>query len=412
MAAELSPIPFGTQYYRAPVPLPQDWDRDFAVIKDTGLDCVKLWVQWRWNHPAIRQTDFRDIHGLCDAAHKRGLRVILNAILDVAPNWLFDLYPDAYMVTADGRLAYPTAAGCRQIGGVPGPCYHHAGAWTHAFDFLADAARQFADHPAVWGWDVWNEPELSMNHRYTCEDSSYNMLCHCRATRAAFASWLMGKYGSLGAVNAAHSRNYQTVEQVETPRIQEIYRDVIDFRVFLCETLAQNMRRRAEIIHQHAPGQRVAMHTVPPTALTVTNAACDEWLLAEPVEEAGASFPKAAPLTYEMDHNRSAAKGKRLWSAEFYIDTGDNPPASPAYEAYLLQRTLLPLFHDYKAFLIWQWRNEQAGREGGWRRRGPPTAGMAGHPVAQEGRWRPAPGGGLAGGGQADDAAGGHPVQP
>ena len=366
MSGDLNAIPFGTQYYRAPVPLKQDWEKDFAVIRDTGLDCLKLWVQWRWNHPAFDETDFSDILGLCDTAHKYGLKIVLNTILDIAPSWLYDHFPDAHMIMGNGRVAYSQSTACRQIGGSPGPCYHHHGAWEKAWEFMAAAGKTFANHPAVWGWDLWNEPELSMVHRYICEKDTANMVCYCSHTRKAFADWLLAKYGSLDAVNLAHSRNYRRPEQIEMPRNQEIYRDMIDFRLFFCHTLADNMKRRAEIIRAAAPGQRVVTHTVPPTALTITNAANDEWLLAEPVEEFGASYPRFAPVTYEMDMNRSAAKGKRLWSAEFYTDSGSNPEVTPAYEAMVKQTLMLPLFLGYKAYLLWQWRDEKIGREGGW----------------------------------------------
>lgn len=368
MPSDLSPIPFGSQYYRAPTPVPQDWERDIVVMKDTGLDCVKLWLQWRWNHPGPDQMDFTDLSRICDLAGKHGLKVVLNSILDIAPAWLYDLHPDAYMVTCGGRLAHSQVTACRQVGGSPGPCYHHEGAWQRAWSFLAEAARHFAGHPAVWGWDVWNEPELSMVHRYTCENGVENMVCYCESTRAAFAQWLLKRYGSLEAINEAHGRNYQRVEQIECPRWAETYRDFIDWRLFFCDTLADNMRHRAEIIRRHAPNHRVVTHTVPPVALTITNAANDEWKLAAPVEEFGASFPLYAPLTYEMDMNRSAAKGKRLWSAEFYPGTGNNPSVTPRFEARLRQLIFLPLFHGYKAYLIWQWRGERLGREGGWGR--------------------------------------------
>lgn len=366
MPKDLPAIPFGTQYYRAPVPRREDWDHDLGVIAATGMDSIKIWLQWRWNHPEPDRVWLDDMIGLCDAAEKHGLMVIPNAILDVAPTWLYEKYPDAHMISAVGHIYRPRVTSCRQIGGAPGPCYHHDGAWRIAWDFLAESARRLAEHPAVWGWDLWNEPELNMVQRFVHDGGLDQLGCYCDHSRAAFVPWVMNKYGSLDAVNAAWGRNYKQPEQIEPARALETYRDAIDWRLFFRDTLAANMARRAEIIRDNAPGQRIISHTVPPPALNVVNASSDEWKLAEPAEEFGASFPQYAPLDFEIDVNRSAAKGKRLWSAECYPGVSGNPALTDSYRARLHGLIFAPLLAGYKGYLIWQWQTERLGIEGGW----------------------------------------------
>ncbi|HEX3074961.1 MAG TPA: beta-galactosidase, partial [Ignavibacteriales bacterium] len=80
-------IPFGTQYYRAPSPHREDWDRDLKKISELGFNTVKYWIQWRWNNPAMSEYYFDDIDELMELASKHNLKVMLNTIFDVAPAW-------------------------------------------------------------------------------------------------------------------------------------------------------------------------------------------------------------------------------------------------------------------------------------------------------------------------------------
>ena len=35
---------FGTQYWRPPMPVREDWERDLDLIKETGLIAIKLFL--------------------------------------------------------------------------------------------------------------------------------------------------------------------------------------------------------------------------------------------------------------------------------------------------------------------------------------------------------------------------------
>ena len=126
--------PFGSQYYRAPSPSPADWEADLRHMAEQGLNTVKFWVQWRWNHPAQGRFYWDDIDRLMDLAGQQGLRVMLNTIFDVAPAWIYEAYPDASMVTRDGRRIGPQTQPHRQIGGL-GLCLTHKRAVGHMYEF-------------------------------------------------------------------------------------------------------------------------------------------------------------------------------------------------------------------------------------------------------------------------------------
>ena len=118
-------LPFGSQYYRCPTPLSTDWERDIKGFAAQGFNTLKIWAVWRTNNPREGVYDFSDLARLMDLAQENGVKVIINAILDAAPAWFFEKYPEAVMETcADGPIR-PRAHACRQMGGCPGPCLHH-----------------------------------------------------------------------------------------------------------------------------------------------------------------------------------------------------------------------------------------------------------------------------------------------
>ena len=151
-------IPFGAQYYRYPTPYPETWEKDLQKFKACGFNTIKIWAQWRSNNPREGVYDFSDLRQIMDIAHGLNLKVIINIILDVAPAWFFQKYPDSVMVMENGLLMYPRACEYRQIGGAPGPCYHHPEANQIKREFCEKLSAQLGDHPALYMWDVWNEP--------------------------------------------------------------------------------------------------------------------------------------------------------------------------------------------------------------------------------------------------------------
>ena len=82
--------------------------------------------------------------------------------------------------------------------------------------------------------------------------------CFCPSSQARFREWLKRKYGTLEALNAAWYRRFERREQVEPPRASTIlsYTDYLDWRAFIDDKLAGDLRTRVEAIrsadHAHA----------------------------------------------------------------------------------------------------------------------------------------------------------------
>lgn len=106
---------------------------------------------------------------LMDIAFKNDLRVTLNVIFDVAPVWLLKKYPESVQVMANGQKVVQEARGHRQLGGFPGTCYNHKESYEYRKQFMTEVVNRYKEHPALYMWDVWNEPEQCGTHRYVNE---------------------------------------------------------------------------------------------------------------------------------------------------------------------------------------------------------------------------------------------------
>ncbi|WP_138755525.1 beta-galactosidase [Paenibacillus sinopodophylli] len=352
-------IPFGFQYYRSPTPYRDQWEEDLRNLSQMGFNCVKFWVQWRASHPAENAFVFDDIRELMDIAGRNGLKVVLNTLFDVAPAWFYKKYPDSKMITSDGTVIEPRALSYRQIGGAPGPCYHHAPGQLEKDKFLAEAVKAFRDHPALWVWDLWNEPELTAGIKR--ELSFDNQVCYCEHSLQAFGGWLEHKYGTLEALNYKWQRTYQNWDEIEPPRGQAVFNDMVDWRLFMSDALTDDLKCRIAVVKQLDTVHPVMVHTVPSPIFNLITAGSDDFKLAEPCDLFGNSLGSSA---WSADLLISAAKGKPIINSEIHALPGNTAlkPQKLSWQE-LKKHILIPLARGISGFLFWQYRPEVLGHE-------------------------------------------------
>lgn len=357
--ADLKILPFGAQYYRAPTPEPSEWKSDMAAMRRAGFNTIKIWAQWRWNQPREDGFDFSDLDQLMDLAHEAGLGVVINTILDCAPAWLYRKYPDCTMLSSRGERVGPTILGHRQIGGAPGPCFHHPKAMELLGGFVAEVVRRYAGHPALLLWDLWNEPELTVG--LLREARVENLVCYCENSRAAFVEWLEKRYGSIDGLNAAWHRNYGEWDDLELPVHPGSFKDMVDWRTFFVDTITANMEYRARITREIDRAHPVMCHTVPTPHFNPVTCGSDEWELSRCCDLFGNSVG-SDPLP--ADIMRSAARGKMVINAEIHaIPGGTFYRPNPIGFEEMKRHLLIPLAHGIKGFLFWQYRPEVFGAE-------------------------------------------------
>ena len=352
-------LPFGAQYYRCPTPLAESWAQDLKNIRAHGFNTIKIWAQWRSNHPQKDRCDFSDLQALMDLAQQNGLMVDINVIMDVSPVWLVREYPDSFMVFNDGTVLHPRTTEYRQIGGTPGPCYHHPQAREYKRFFVEELSRTFAGHPALRMYDLWNEPELTCG--LARQPSEEKMSCYCAHSQAAFRRWLEERYGTIESLNAHWQRAYTSFDEVEAPRNPRSFADMMDWRRFFADTLTDDLRLRVDAIRRCDQKTPVMVHTVPIPLFNMVNCCADEYRMAQLCDAFGnsaSSDPFSATLTV------CAAKGKPVMSAEVPAMAGEtfNHPGSVGYEDFK-RHVFGPLGLGVKGFLFWQYRCELLGRE-------------------------------------------------
>jgi beta-galactosidase len=297
-----------------------EWRADLEKIKQLGFNTVRCWVDWSSAEPQPGKYDFRHINQMLELAGEQGLKVIIQVYMDSAPDWVGKQHPDSHFVANSGDVIESQAA--------PGFCPDHLGVQRAILDFYTTLAREAGKSRAFYGWDLWSEPHIinwaTMQYMVNPE------FCFCRHTAARFRSWLEKKYGSLDAINRAWYRRFTAWEQVTPPRFSTIltYTDYLDWRYFVMEKLAEDLRLRAEAVLRGAPRGVVTSHAAAPSLFTsplMGAGAPDDWAMARVIQYWGTSFyPKhSSPVGQDavargarLDFTRSA--GYR-YSDGFYI---------------------------------------------------------------------------------------------
>lgn len=354
------PFVYGAQYYRAPTPEPEYWDRDFVHMKRLGFNTVKFWVQWRWSERTPGRYFWDDLDQLMLLAERYELKVILNLICDVMPVWAERCFPDCRMVDRHGIPVNTEATLCRQLGGYPGPCYNHPGMLKARKNFFRAALEHFNSCSALLAWDVWNEPEHHLNRRST--DNDDNLLCYCPHCLNRFREVMKEKYGSINRLNQRWGRCYNSFEEVEASRSPGTVADFIDWREFQLDTLTDEAKWRLNMVREIAPGKFPHLHVVPHTIHCFNSVNCvDDFALAEHCDIFGFSMTSDPAFAVSA---ASSAGNQPFYNAEWHINFGSTALHPRVIDRKTFLREAIPqLALGVRGYLYWQFRPESLGFE-------------------------------------------------
>jgi beta-galactosidase len=236
-----SRVLFGAAYYneyhqtdRLKVDLDLMRDAHFSVIR-VG---ESVWSTWE---PENGRFDLDWLQPVLDGAAEREISVIIGTPSYAIPPWLARTYPE---IAAESSTGSRVSWGARQE-----VDFTHAAFRFHAERVIRRVIERYADHPAVIGYQVDNEPGLQLFHNH--------------GVFQRFIDWLRGRYGDVETLNQEWglvywSHRLSTWADLWTPdgNVQPQY-DVA-WRRFQAEQTTDFIAWQAAIVREYAtPSQFV-----------------------------------------------------------------------------------------------------------------------------------------------------------
>lgn len=158
-SAPLPPgILFGAAYY-AEYHRGDRLELDLDLMEAAGFTVIRVgesvWSTWE---PRDGEFDLEWLAPVLDGAHRRGIGVILGTPTYAVPPWLQTAHPE---IAGERRTGEPIPWGARQE-----VDYTHPAFRFHAERVIRAILKRYADHPAIIGYQVDNEPGLELFHNH------------------------------------------------------------------------------------------------------------------------------------------------------------------------------------------------------------------------------------------------------
>jgi Beta-galactosidase len=359
----------GTAYYPDYFP-PAEWARDLDRMKGAGIDCIRiLEFAWSWYQPEPDRWSWQGLDDFLELAWQRQLKVCLSTPTATPPPWFFEKYPDARLMNDQGGVCWAH----RHM-----TCWNHPGAWEEASRTIRALAEHCGNHPAIWGWQIDNEPNYA-------EDPGAFYDFNPHALRDA-QRWLQDKYGSLDALNDAWfgafwSQKYNRWEQVwRTHHPKSNPGAFLAFLQWREANMGEFVQKQAALLREVTQSQRIGVN-IPETGLPFSlQIGQDYWAQARGLDWVGTDLYTASgdrendlrALRYSCDLIRSAqeavAPGGEFLIAETqagpHLRTWKCTFAGEVWEPDFI-RDSLRIYAERGATQTWvfMWRPTPAGRE-------------------------------------------------
>lgn len=318
MAKDHPRVPYGAVYFRKSNPPREDWDRDYAVAAEDGLNTFRHWFMWSAIERAPGRFDWDDCDRQLDLAAAHGLSTVIAEFTMAAPDWLTRRMDHARMRTADGRpmasqLSPSTAVGGfgEGLGGAGPLTLNDPAVHDAVMGFLTRLAERYRGHPGLMGYDVNNE--VNYQPQFDFSDP----------TAAAFRRWLQDKYGSLDALAEVwHRYSYAEWDDIMPPRQIQPYAECLDWMTFREDNFYTHVEDKIRTIRAADPDAAIVSHGIAGAVTALAGHGCNDWRAAGQVDIYGYTWIAARKGNqpwrnfYAGDLIRGAARGKPFWHAE------------------------------------------------------------------------------------------------
>ncbi len=240
----------GVYYYPEHWPAEQ-WDRDFAKMEAMGFEFVHMAeFAWAFMEPEEGKFDFAWLDRAVELAARHHLRVILCTPTPCPPAWMAEKYPETFLVGTDGRRR---EHGSRGNNALADPTYLRLSQRV-----ITEMARRYGRNPAVWGWQLDNEPIAQPDYSPSSEQ--------------AFRKWLEARYKTIDVLNrewgaAFWSLKYNSFDQIRIPNPTMLYgpspHAILDFRRFTADQTARFLNWQAGLLRRDtAPAQWITTNYI------------------------------------------------------------------------------------------------------------------------------------------------------
>ncbi|SEE95126.1 beta-galactosidase [Ruania alba] len=152
-------VRFGAAYYVEyhPTDADRDLERDLDLMAEAGFSVIRVgestWSTWE---PEDGRFELDWLEPVLDGAHARGIDVILGTPTYAVPPWLARKYPE---IAGERRTGQRNHWGARQEMDLT-----HAAYKFYSERVIRAVVGRYADHSAVIGFQVDNEPGLQLLH--------------------------------------------------------------------------------------------------------------------------------------------------------------------------------------------------------------------------------------------------------
>jgi len=357
-SGEVDKFIYGTQYYRAPTPLPEEWEMDIPRIKGMGFNIIRLRPQWRWQEKRKGEFYWDDLDRLFDLTEKHELQVSFKFMLETAPAWLYREY-GCERVNLFGTKTMPGAMGAYYVGGWL-PCFDHPKVREEGNRFIEAAVKRYRDRENLLLWNVWNEPCSRGIHECCCEES-----------KKSYRNWLKQKFGSVEELNHFLGKAWGDWEDIDPPGMIGDYAEMYLWRQWAMWSVADRVKWVYEQVRKHDKSRPVITHVGSCSVMQdAAGNSSDDWLNAKQVDFYGSSFPmlpeQHPPGFYHQANAGMVCDWIRSVSPYFWINEiyPNRPNWGPEVEVDDLRAWIWStVAYGAKGILLWQYRSERLGNE-------------------------------------------------
>lgn len=348
---------YGTQYYRAPTPLPGEWEDDISKFEALGLNTFQVRAQWRRNEPSEGHFFFDDIDRLFELAKKYKRQVIFKFMLENAPQYIFHKY-DGERQGFDGAPIRPGTNGSFYIGGWM-PCFENPEVRRAATRFIEECVKRYKEYDELLLWNAWNEPR-----------SRPVGDCACQHSMKEYRKWLKAEYSTIENFNDFLGVSEESFETIPAPGMPQGYWDFFLFRKWRSSNMLQERVKWVYDTIRNLDAVRPIMSHVGVSSSIQGefHDTSDDFAVAKSVDFYGTSYPVQNNLKTHKDEilcalipDFSRHVDKNFFVHELYPDWGDW--TEPVSVEDLRYKIWTILSRAAKGIFFWQYRAERLGNE-------------------------------------------------